>query len=94
MNHLNELSEATQARCDLAPIGRHRAPSPDGSHTQEEEETAVTGEIDRLYMGAPSETYIIDGERAIKVLKMGFADAVVWNIGEAKSAEMKVGVYM
>ena len=26
---------------------------------------------------------------AIKVLKMGLADAVVWNIGEAKSAEMK-----
>ena len=60
--------------------------------TQEEEETAVTGEIDRLYLGAPSETYIVDGDRAIKLLKMGFADAVVWNIGETKGAEMKVGL--
>ena len=50
----------------------------------------MTGEIDRLYLGAPSETYIIDGDRAIRLLEMGFADAVVWNIGETKGAEMKV----
>ena len=37
-----------------------------------------------MYLSAPAEAYIVDekADKAIKVLKMGFADAVVWNIGE------------
>ena len=50
---------------------------------------SLAGEVDRVYINNPAEAYIIDGARAVKVLKMGFPDAVVWNIGEAKSAGLK-----
>ena len=57
--------------------------------TQEEPHLTLQGEVDRVYLGAPSEAYVIDGTCAIKVLKMGLPDAVVWNIGEAKAGGLK-----
>ena len=38
----------------------------------------MKGEIDRIYYAAPSELYLTEvaNDRAIKVLKMGFPDAV------------------
>ncbi len=53
--------------------------------TQHEEELEIRGEVDRVYRGAPADAYLIDGERAVRVLKMGFPDAVVWNIGEERA---------
>lgn len=58
-----------------------------------EAEGAVSfgGEVDRIYYGAPAEMYVVGtptdrgGGRAVRVLKMGFADAVAWNIGEARA---------
>eukprot|EP00967_Tisochrysis_lutea_P086983 scaffold122877_cov28-Tisochrysis_lutea.AAC.2 len=49
----------------------------------------ISGEVDRVYLSTPSEAYIVDGERAIRVLKMGFVDAVVWNIGSAAASGIK-----
>ena len=46
-------------------------------------------QLERMNLGAPSEAYVIDGTCAIKVLKMGLPDAVVWNIGEAKAGGLK-----
>jgi glucose-6-phosphate 1-epimerase len=50
------------------------------------------GEVDRIYYDAPSELYIrnvgADG-RALKMLRMGFPDAVTWNIGGAKAGTLK-----
>ena len=56
---------------------------------QDEPHLTMAGEVDRVYINNPAEAYIIDGARAVRVLKMGFPDAVVWNIGEAKSAGLK-----
>lgn len=56
---------------------------------QDEPHLSLAGEVDRVYISSPAEAYIIDGARAVKVLKMGFPDAVVWNIGGAKSVGLK-----
>mmetsp|Transcript_382 Transcript_382/g.693 ORF Transcript_382/g.693 Transcript_382/m.693 type:complete len:290 (-) Transcript_382:349-1218(-) len=56
---------------------------------QEEDGLPISGEVDRVYIDAPSKTWIIEGERAVQVLKMGLPDAVVWNIGPARAAELK-----
>lgn len=56
---------------------------------QEEADLPIEGEIDRVYPATPSEAYLLSGQRAIKVIKMGFPDAVVWNIGAARAPELK-----
>ena len=62
-----------------------------GSTGVVEESVAVpfTGEVDRIYYATPNTLYVDSGQRAVKVLKMGFPDAVVWNIGEAKASSLK-----
>jgi len=59
--------------------------------TQEEENLPIVGEVDRVYFNAPAEAYIVDegSGKALKILKMGFADAVVWNIGDARAGGLK-----
>jgi len=54
--------------------------------TQGDEPVAFEAEVDRVYAAAPAVAHLVDGKRAIKVLKMGFPDAVVWNIGEARAS--------
>jgi glucose-6-phosphate 1-epimerase len=44
----------------------------------------VTGELDRIYRGAPP-LVLRDGSRALHVESAGFADTVVWNPGSAKA---------
>ena len=58
---------------------------------QEEAHLGVAGELDRIYFKTPPTLYIIDekGGRAIKLLKMGWPDAVAWNIGEGKAGGLK-----
>lgn len=50
---------------------------------------SISGEVDRVYLSTPSEAYMVDGDRAIRILKMGFPDAVVWNIGNAAAGGIK-----
>lgn len=57
--------------------------------TQEEEALLIRGEVDRVYLNSPAEVNIVEGERVINVLKAGFPDAVVWNIGAARSSGLK-----
>ena len=50
------------------------------------------GETDRIYYKTPAELTLLDvgaAGRHRKLLKMGFPDAVTWNIGEAKSVGLK-----
>jgi len=60
--------------------------------TQDEAPVAFHGEVDRLYYNTPSELHVLnvgaDG-RHLKLLKMGFPDAVTWNIGADKAASLK-----
>jgi len=57
--------------------------------TEESKAVAFPGEVDRIYFSTPSSLYVVDGERAIKVLKMGWPDAVVWNIGGKGASGLK-----
>lgn len=59
--------------------------------TQETELLTMEGELDRVYFSTPSELHLLhlaEG-RHLKVVKMGFPDAVTWNIGEAKAPTIK-----
>lgn len=58
--------------------------------TDEAEAVTFPGEVDRAYIGAPDTLKIADRGRGavLMVHKRGFADAVVWNPGEAKAAGM------
>jgi len=58
---------------------------------QQEEELAIVGEVDRVYLNTPAEAFIVDqdSETATRILKMGFPDAVVWNIGAARAGGLK-----
>jgi len=48
------------------------------------------GEVDRIYYGTPRSLYVtgLQPNRAIKVLKMGFPDAVTWNIGKSRASSL------
>ena len=63
------------------------------TETQGEDELlAFAGETDRIYYKTPSELYLLNvgaAGRHMKVLKMGFPDAVAWNIGGAKAGTLK-----
>lgn len=56
---------------------------------QEVDDLPIVGEVDRVYLKTPAEAFLIEGERAIKVLKIGFPEAVVWNIGSERAPELK-----
>ncbi len=43
------------------------------------------GELGRLYLGAPAELQLFDGERTVLIRHAGFTDTVVWNPGAQKS---------
>jgi len=50
--------------------------------------TQVVGEIDRLYRDAPSTLTLRELGRKVSIAKSGFADAVVWNPGPDKAAQL------
>jgi len=54
-----------------------------------EEQVAIQGEVDRVYLGAPEKVVIVDGDHSLSVEKRGLPDAVVWNIGDAKAGTLK-----
>jgi len=49
--------------------------------SQNEEELAIKGEVDRVYVNAPREVIIREAGRKMKVRSEGFKDIVVWNPG-------------
>ena len=60
--------------------------------TQDTPLLGFSGEVDRNYYCAPSDLYLLNvgaNGRALKLLKMGFPDAVTWNIGGDKAASIK-----
>lgn len=56
---------------------------------EKDAELRIHGEIDRVYMNAPSTLHLRDpaGDRTIRIRAEGFADAVVWNPGTHGAAE-------
>lgn len=48
----------------------------------------VTGELDRVYVGAPSTLLVREPERALRVSARGFPDAVLWNPGRQAAAKL------
>jgi glucose-6-phosphate 1-epimerase len=44
--------------------------------------------VDRLYLGAPAELRLVETGRMTVIRPAGFPDAVVWNPGAAKAADM------
>jgi glucose-6-phosphate 1-epimerase len=46
----------------------------------------VTGELDRVYVGAPSTLLVREPGRALRVATRGFPDVVLWNPGRKRAA--------
>ena len=52
------------------------------------ERVTFPGEVDRIYLGAPASLQLIDEKRTLSISAVGFPDAVVWNPGAEKSAQL------
>lgn len=48
----------------------------------------VTGELDRVYVDAPSTLLVREPRRALRIETRGFPDVVVWNPGRKRAAAM------
>ena len=48
----------------------------------------VTGELDRVYVGAPATLLVREPGRALSVTKQGFPDVVLWNPGRRRAADL------
>ena len=48
----------------------------------------VTGEVDRVYLQVPPVLHVEQGAVPRRVIQQGFVDAVVWNPGPAKAAQL------
>lgn len=59
--------------------------------TEANDSVQFSGELDRIYCGAPDRLEVVDGStgRVVVVEKVGFPDAVVWNPWIDKAASMK-----
>jgi glucose-6-phosphate 1-epimerase len=61
---------------------RYRDALRDGAVFDERgEAVAITGHLDRVYLGAPDALALREPHRTLQLRKLGFADAVVWNPG-------------
>lgn len=45
-------------------------------------------EVDRIYLAAPAQVMLRDGQRCLAIRSRGFTDIVVWNPGQAKAAAL------
>lgn len=62
----------------------------DGAMLQEADEAlAITGPLDRIYYDAPDVLELREPHRALRLEKSGFAEAVVWNPGEAGTSSRR-----
>jgi glucose-6-phosphate 1-epimerase len=48
----------------------------------------VTGELDRVYVGAPAAVLVREAGRALRVETRGFPDMVLWNPGRKRAADL------
>ena len=70
--------------------GRYRESSAPGDVKFDRDEVMhVGGEIDRVYMDAPSRLTLREPQRELIVATEGFPDVVVWNPGVERAAGMK-----
>ncbi len=50
---------------------------------------AIDGEVDRIYLDAPSSVLLVEPERRLRIEQQGFADTVIWNPGPVLGATLK-----
>ena len=68
---------------------RYRDNAAGGVEVQDSAPQVVFGsEINRVYLNAPAEVRLADGERTLISRAAGFTDVVVWNPAAAKCATM------
>jgi len=51
-------------------------------------EVAIDGEVDRIYLEAPSELLLREPRASLRIGQQGFRDTVVWNPGAVKGAAL------
>ena len=67
----------------------YRDPSaPGGTRIDDAPELGIEGEIDRVYLGAPSRLEVREPHRSLLVESTGFPDAVIWNPGAERAAAL------
>lgn len=76
--HLRGLRHTTYL--DAAHAGERRVDRGDAVRFE--------GEVDRVYLEAPALLELIDGDTALAVKQVGFADTVVWNPGATLAARL------
>ena len=64
------------------------APGTAATHVEENDPLTIDGEIDRIYVNAPTQIELRDGMQRLQVRSRNFPDLVVWNPGEAKAAAL------
>ena len=79
---------------DAEIIGLHgsryrESRAPEHFTTDDQATILVHGEIDRLYVDAPTRVTLRDGDRALAITTTNFPDVVIWNPGAEKAAAMK-----
>ena len=79
---------------DAEIIGLHgsryrESRAPEQFTTDDQATILVRGEIDRLYVDAPTRVTLRDGDRALAITTTNFPDVVIWNPGTEKAAAMK-----
>lgn len=86
-----QVSEIAQARV-LGLRGNVYRDSAAGGTLREENEEAIgiEGEVDRIYLNAPSRVTLQTGTNAaLAITQTGFQDMVVWNPGPERCAQLK-----
>jgi glucose-6-phosphate 1-epimerase len=56
--------------------------------TDDEPMVRITGELDRVYVGAPPAVLVREPRRALRVEARGFPDVVLWNPGRKRAAAL------
>ena len=82
------VSEAFTARLEGLRGTRYVERGTSASNIEPREMVTAVEPIDRVYLGAPPATRLRDAGRALRIEQRGFNDTVVWNPGEARTAQM------
>ncbi|MFT4047439.1 MAG: D-hexose-6-phosphate mutarotase [Solimonas sp.] len=61
-------------------------PGAPARHVEQDDALPIRGEVDRIYVHAPAQIELHDGEARLLVQSRHFPDLVVWNPGEQKAA--------
>ena len=82
------VSEAFTVRLEGLRGTRYVERGVDGTGTEARQIVTALEPIDRVYLGAPPATRLSDAGRVLRIEQRGFNDTVVWNPGEARTAQM------